>query len=156
MRPCLYRRIELQCLTALILLSAASSQTKKDSRQSPLKTVAEVPLPRPGTLPLLFKKRVQVWCQTIATVAITGGCRVFLLLLWRAVTARAMVRTTHKAKRTTSQRVTVLLWSFQFFLPTSLFLRPARLSEWGVRFPFSEMMLFMGQWHFPVESLKKR
>jgi len=55
MRPCLYRRIELQCLTALILLSAASSQTKKDSRQSPLKTVAEVPLPGPA--PYLFCSR---------------------------------------------------------------------------------------------------
>ena len=98
--------------------------------------------------------RVQVWCQTIAPAAITGGFRVFLLLLWPAVTARAVVRTTHKATRTTSQRVTRLLWSFQFFLPPSLCLLQARLSEGGVRFPFSEM-LFIGQWRFPVESSKK-
>ena len=85
-----------------------------------------------------------------------GGCTVFLLLLWRAVTARAVVRTTHKAKRRTSQRVTMLLWSFRLFLSPSLFLLPARPLEWGVRFPFSEKMFFMGQWRFPVQSLKKR
>ena len=42
------------------------------------------------------------------------------------------------------------------FFPLRLFL-PARLIEWGVRFPFSEKMLFMGQWRFPIrDGLIKR
>jgi DNA-binding beta-propeller fold protein YncE len=38
----------LQCLIALLLLSNASPQAKKSSGQSPLKTVADVPLPGPA------------------------------------------------------------------------------------------------------------
>src|SRR5215467_8372047 len=45
MRSCPYRRIGLQCLTVLVLLSSMSSQTKKGPGQNPLKTVADVPLP---------------------------------------------------------------------------------------------------------------
>ena len=48
MRLCLNRWIGLQCLTALILLSYTSAQTKKSSGQNPLKTVADVPLPGPA------------------------------------------------------------------------------------------------------------
>jgi len=48
MRLCPNRWIGLQCLIALLLLSYASPQTKKSSDQSPLKTVADVPLPGPA------------------------------------------------------------------------------------------------------------
>ena len=48
MRPYPFWRIGSQCLIAVLLLSNASPQTKKSSGQSPLKTVADVPLPGPA------------------------------------------------------------------------------------------------------------
>src|SRR6516164_4035388 len=48
MRPYPFWRIGSQCLIAVLLLSNASRQTKKSSDQSPLKTVADVPLPGPA------------------------------------------------------------------------------------------------------------
>jgi len=48
MKPSPYWRVPLQCLTALLLLSSASAQTKNNSAQNPLKTVADIPLPDPA------------------------------------------------------------------------------------------------------------
>ena len=46
--------------------------------------------------------------------------------------------------------MTMLLWSFQLFLPPSLFSLAAMPSEGGVRFPLSENMFFIGSGAFPI------
>ena len=62
---------------------------------------------------------------------------VVLFALWVVLTTALAVTARHSKSRKTLQP-------------------PARLSEWGVKFPFSEKMLFMGRRRFPVVSLKKR